>query len=115
MTIEEYRTLSKLTNRPHLFIDGNKKLVAFGGIILTLGIFSMIFMWTITKTSLYSALFKEHTHLLEECVNLNPNINLGNAKDIGATLVYKFHTILASLENNELIELIDNLKIENSI
>jgi hypothetical protein len=112
--IEDARMLSVLTDRPHIIedINCNKKMVAFAGIILPLGSFSMMFMWALAGSNYYHKIFQEQADLVEECFRLNPGIINYKNFNIGPHIVGKFKEVLGRLDPADIEELVDHMFVE---
>ncbi len=70
-TIEEHRTLSKLTERFHIATSNGKTYGVFAGIALPLDLAYTVALWTMTGAKIYQALLEKNGRL-EEISRLNP-------------------------------------------
>ena len=111
-TIEEARTLSKLSDRPHIIDD---KFVAFAGIVLPLSSFSMMFMWAIAGSNFYHKIFIEQVDLVSECHRLNPDIPNYKSFKIGPHIAQKFKEVLSKLDPDEIEELVTHMFAESEV
>lgn len=68
---EEARTLSILTDQPHMIIFDQKKYVAFKGYVFTYSTFSAVFMWAICGQSLYSKIWSDQENAIKTVKELN--------------------------------------------
>ena len=114
--IETVRTLSKLTDRPHIIEIENKRLVAFAGVVLPLCSFSMMFMWALAGSYFYHSIFQEQTELVKECIDLNPDLlNFSSVKrvnQVGPLITGRFRELLSKLKPEEIEELVDHMFAE---
>lgn len=68
---EQARTLSLLTDQPHMIMIDEKKYVAFKGYVFTYSTFSAVFMWAICGQSLYSKIWSDQEHSIASVKELN--------------------------------------------
>lgn len=113
--LEEIRTLSLLTERPHL-IDDTEKYVAFGGYIFPWASFVALFMWAICGRNMYSKIW--HSDVNVDCIkNLNPHDNnlvaLSN-HSVGNYISNKMRELLRGLKPEEIESMVD-IMIEQSL
>lgn len=112
--LTEARTLSTLTDRPHVIEHDGRKFVAFAGIVLPLSCFSMIFMWSLAGSNFYHKIFQEQADLIKECIDLNPDMPFKTKRDIGPYFVSKYKSVLARLKPDEIEELLDQMFYETT-
>ena len=102
--LEEARTLSLLTEMPHLISDPIK-YVAFGGYVFTYATFTMLVMWTLCGQNLYTKIWssEENIKILKE---LNPHDTrlaaLTNTLSISQYIAQRIRELLQSLKPEEL-------------
>lgn len=68
---EQARTLSLLTDQPHMITVDKKKYVAFKGYVFTYSTFSAVFMWAICGQSLYSKIWSDQENSVSTVKELN--------------------------------------------
>lgn len=106
--IDEARTLSLLTERPHLIL-GSPNYVAFAGYILPLSTFTMIFMWSLCGQALYRKIWEEDLDAVKTCKNLNQHDNTLltlHTNQVGPYLKTKFEAALAGIKPSDLESII---------
>jgi len=70
--IEQARTLSLLTESPHLIVN-DQKHVAFAGYVFTYSTFATVFMWAMCGQVIYKRIWAEQEGAVQSVKDLNPH------------------------------------------
>lgn len=112
--LEQARTLSLLSDLPHM-IDDSKQYVAFKGYIFTYSCFCVLLLWTLCGTNIYSRIWHDNEDNIISLKEMNPHDkNLVNCSDtnVGSYISNKFREMMKNMEPNEIEYMVDNMLAE---
>lgn len=114
--IEQTRTLSILTEKPH-FIRENGNFVAFAGYVFTYSMFSTLFFWSITGNHIYSKIWESDEKNIELTKSLNAHdqtLQNLSAAYLKTYLTNKFKSILKKCNQDEIEYIINQMFLEDN-